>query len=248
MNETVSIVVPVYNAEKYIENTVKCVLSQTYDNWELILVDDGSKDKSVEIMKRMTDERIRVLEFGEGGCAALARNMGIDAATGRYLAFLDADDLWHSDKLEKTLAYLQEKDSAFVFTSYEFGDENAVGTGKIVKVPDTLSYKQALSRTVIFTSTVMLDLQKLEKEMVKMPVVKSEDTATWWKILKSGVVAHGLNENLVVYRRAGKTLSSNKLEAIRRIWYLYRKQEKLSFPVSCICFVGWAFRAVARRV
>lgn len=248
MNETVSIVVPVYNAEKYIENTVKCVLSQTYDNWELILVDDGSKDKSVEIMKRMTDERIRVLEFGEGGCAALARNMGIDAATGRYLAFLDADDLWHSDKLEKTLAYLKEKDSAFVFTSYEFGDENAVGTGKIVKVPDTLSYKQALSRTVIFTSTVMLDLQKLEKEMVKMPVVKSEDTATWWKILKSGVVAHGLNENLVVYRRAGKTLSSNKLEAIRRIWYLYRKQEKLSFPVSCICFVGWAFRAVARRV
>lgn len=248
MEDLVSIVVPVYNAEKYIRQTVDCVLRQTYKNWELLLVDDGSLDGSVAVMKSIPDERIRVLEYGEGGCAALARNMGVEAAQGRYLAFLDADDLWLDEKLEKTLQHMKEKDAAFVFTSYEFGDRDAVGTGKVVAVPEHLSYKQALSRTVIFTSTVLLDLKKLGKEQAMMPVVKSEDTATWWRILKNGVKAYGLNENLVIYRRGGKSLSSNKLEAVRRIWKLYEMQEDLNFFQRCICFVGWAFRAVARRL
>lgn len=131
---------------------------------------------------------------------------------------------------------------------YEFGDSEGVGNGKVVHVPETLTYKKALSRTVIFTTTVLFDLEKISKDLVSMPRVKSEDTATWWRILRNGYTAYGLDENLAVYRRPASSLSSNKLEAIRRIWHLYRKQEKLSLPVSAWHFCFWAWRAVARRV
>ena len=143
---------------------------------------------------------------------------------------------------------MKEKEAAFSFTGYEFGDENAVGTGRVVRVPEKLVYKQALSNTTIFTSTVMFDTSKIAKERLYMPVVKSEDTALWFRILREGETAYGLDENLVIYRRPGKSLSSNKIEALRRIWNLYRKQEKLNFFYSAYLFVGWAFRAVKRRV
>ena len=143
---------------------------------------------------------------------------------------------------------MKEKDAAFVFAAYEFGDENAKGTGKIVHVPATLTYHEALSRTVIFTTTVLLDTQKTGKELIKMPVVGSEDSATWWKILRNGFTAYGLNEVLAIYRRPAKSLSSNKLEAVRRIWNLYRKEEKLSFLYSCYNLFFWALRATLRRL
>ena len=153
-----------------------------------------------------------------------------------------------TDKLEKELAFLKEKEAAFVCTAYEFGDERALGTGKIVHVPEILTYKKALSRTVIFTTTVMLDTAKTGKELIHMPVVKSEDTALWWKLLKNGFDAYGLDEVLAIYRRPVRSLSSNKLEAVRRIWYLYRVQEGLSFWHSAYHFVFWAYRAARRRM
>ena len=246
----VSIVIPVHNAEQYIEQTVRSVQAQTEQDFELLLVEDNSKDASVKVLKKLAaeDARIRVFLNGEPHGACHARNLGIREAEGRYLAFLDADDLWHPEKLAKSLAYMRETDGAFVFTAYEFGDREANGTGKIVHVPARLAYRQALPRTVIFTSTVVFDLTKLQKEQIFMPDITSEDTATWWNILRSGVTACGLDENLVTYRRAGKSLSSNKLEAIRRIWILYRKNEKLGILPSMYYLCGWAVRAVARRV
>lgn len=248
----ISIVVPVFNAEKYIEQTVDLVRRQTFTDWELILVEDCSKDNSAEVLRvlerELQDARIRVIYKKRNEGAAMARNTGIDAACGRYLAFLDADDIWMEDKLEKELAYMQEKQAAFVFTAYEFGDENAVGTGRIVKVPEILTYKKALSRTIIFTSTTLFDLSVLGKELVKMPCVVSEDTATWWKILREGYVAYGYPEVTTIYRRPPQSLSSNKGKAIWRIWYLYREVEKLPLVTSMICFVGWALRATMRRL
>ncbi|MBO6088990.1 MAG: glycosyltransferase, partial [Lachnospiraceae bacterium] len=167
---------------------------------------------------------------------------------GRYIAFLDADDLWQKDKLEKQIAFMKEKNAAFCFTGYEFADEDAKPLGKIVKVPETISYNEALRNTTIFTSTVAFDMSVLSKEQIEMPHIKSEDTALWWKLLRTGVAAYGLNENLVYYRRPSKSLSSNKFEAIKRIWNLYRKQEKLSLAKSIVCFIGWAARAVGRRI
>lgn len=248
----ISIVVPVYNAANYIRQTVDMVLKQTFSDWELILVEDCSKDNSAEVLRSLERElqepRIRVIYKEKNEGAAKARNTGIDAATGRYLAFLDADDIWMDDKLEKELAFMKEKQTAFVFTAYEFGDENAVGTGKIVKVPETLTYKKALSRTIIFTSTTMFDLSILGKDMVKMPCVPSEDTATWWRILRAGYAAYGYPEVTTIYRRPPQSLSSNKGTAIYRIWYLYREVEKLPLITSIFCFVGWAFRATLRRL
>lgn len=249
MKDLVSIIVPVYNAAQYIRETIESVLGQSYCEWELLLVDDGSKDASCKIMEEYAkkDERIRVIRKENEG-AAKARNTGVEMANGKYIAYLDADDLWTSDKLEKEVAFAKENDAAFCFTGYEFADEKGQGTGKIVKVPKTMNYKQALKNTTIFTSTVLFDVMKLSKEDIMMPVVKSEDTALWWKVLKQGNVAYGLDENLVKYRRVANSLSSNKLEAVRRIWNLYRKQEGLSVIKSAYYFVFWAVRAVLRRV
>jgi len=248
-DDLISIVIPVYNAEKFIEETVTSVMNQTCQEWELLLVNDGSKDGSKALieMLAMREPRIRAFHLTGGG-AAKARNTGTEHAKGRYLTFLDADDLWEPDKLEKELAFLRQRDAAFVFTGYEFADENGKGTGKVVRVPETLSYREALKNTTIFTSTVMFDMKKTGRELLYMPQIKSEDTALWWKVIRSGFTAYGLDENLVKYRRSGKTLSSNKLEAIRRIWNLYRKAEGLSLAKSCYYFVFWAYNAVIRRI
>lgn len=247
----ISIIVPVYNAGAYIRETISMVAAQTYESWELLLVDDGSEDDSREKIRESMengDVRIRLIEKQKNEGAARARNAGIEASKGRYVAFLDADDLWMPDKLEKELAFMKEKQAAFVFTAYEFGDEDAKRTGKVVNVPPSLTYFKALSRTVIFTTTVMLDTERTGRELIRMPEVKSEDTATWWKILKNGFTAYGLNEVLAVYRRPARSLSSNKLEAIRRIWNLYRKQEKLSLWYSVYNLFFWAVRATMRRL
>lgn len=252
MDELISVITPVYNAEKYIVETMECVMAQSYANWELLLVEDCSSDETVKIiagyMEERKDSRLRLIRQLSNMGAARARNRGLKEAKGRYIAYLDADDLWMPEKLERELQFMKEKNAAFVFTGYEFADEQGRGTGKVVHVPETLSYRQALSNTTIFTTTVMFDTQKIPVEQLEMPVMKSEDTALWFRVLRSGCTAYGLDENLVKYRRAGKSLSSNKLEAIRRIWNLYRRAEQLSVPRSCWHFCFWAVRAVKRRM
>lgn len=247
----VSIISPVYNAKNYIRETIACVQNQELTDWELIFVEDGSTDGTgaylSDYLKEYPDDRIKVYPVANSGAAA-ARNYGLTKATGRYIAYLDADDLWEPEKLAHQLAFMQKKDAAFCFTGYEFADETGHGLGKVVKVPETLTYRQALQNTTIFTSTVMFDTDKISKDDLNMPLVKSEDTALWFRILRQGYTAFGLDENLVKYRRSGNTLSSNKLEACRRIWNLYRKEEKLSVRDSMYNFFFWAIRAVKRRV
>lgn len=250
--ELVSIIVPVYNVEKYIEETMDCVRAQTYPEWELLLVEDGGSDRSAEVIaeyvERTRDERIRLIRQPSNMGAARARNRGLLEARGRYIAYLDADDLWVPEKLERELAFMKEKAAAFVFTGYEFADENGRGTGRIVRVPETLTYKEALKNTTIFTTTVMFDTERVAKELLEMPIIKSEDTALWWKVLRNGYVAYGLDENLVKYRRVDNSLSSNKIEALRRIWNLYRKSEGMSVASSAWHFCFWVVSTVKRRV
>ncbi len=247
----VSIVVPVYNAANYIADTIKMVCEQTYRDWELILVDDASTDNSVSVIEDIIKgqkKRIRLIRKRVNEGAAEARNTGIDASAGRFIAFLDADDVWKRDKLKKQVAFMEATGAAFSFHSYEFGDEAANPTGRIVHAPAELNFKKALSRTVIFTSTVMFDTHIIDMEIIHMPDVPSEDTATWWRILRSGYVAKGLDENLAIYRRPAGSLSSNKLAAIGRIWFLYRNIADLSVPQSLFYFGGWAIRATLRRL
>lgn len=252
----VSIIVPVYNAERFLGETIAYIQAQTYTNWELLLVDDCSTDASRELICRESakDGRIRLIEQHENGGAARARNCGVATAAGQYICFLDADDIWLPDKLEAELQFLQnlqkttDPKAGFVFMGYEFADENGKGLGKVVHVPAQISYRQALKNTTIFTSTVMIDRNVIPDEDIMMPCVASEDTATWWQILKRHGMGYGLDQNLVRYRRSANTLSSNKLTAIKRIWNLYRRQERLSVVRSAYCMVFWAFRAVFRRI
>ena len=247
-SDLVSIVVPVYNSERFIIDTLTTVKEQTYKNWELIFVNDCSSDNSKKVIEDNLDTRIKLINLKENSGAAVARNTGIDAAKGRYIAFIDADDLWNAEKLEKQVSFMKENDCSFSFTGYEFANENGFSTGKVVHIPTKMNYKDAIKNTTIFTSTVMFDLEKISKDLIKMPIVKSEDTATWWKILRNGHTAYGLNEILSSYRRSANTLSSNKIEAIKRIWFLYRKVEKFNIFYAFYNFCFYAVNAVRRRV
>lgn len=250
--DLVSIVVPVYNSEKFIDQTIETVKKQTYNNWELLLVNDCSTDKSKEIIikKIKNDDRIKLLELEKNSGAAIARNKGIENARGKYIVFLDADDLWNEKKLEKQVKFMREKQCEFSFTGYEFADEMGKPNGKKVHVPEKINYKQALKNTTIWTSTVMFDMTKLFKEDIFMPNVRrGQDTATWWKVLRSKVnEAYGLNEILSSYRRCKKTLSSNKFKALKRTWYLYRNVEKLNIFKSSYYFFVYCVNAVRRRI
>lgn len=252
----VSIVVPVYNAGRFIGETIGCVQAQTYEEWELLLVDDCSTDNSRECISRRSreDGRVKLVCQGGNGGAARARNRGIKEARGQYLCFLDADDIWLPDKLKTELAHIRrvqetiDPGAGFVFTGYEFADENGRGLGKIVHVPERIRYREALKNTTIFTSTVLIDRNVIPDEDIFMPCVPSEDTATWWQILKRHGAGYGIDENLVRYRRSADTLSSNKLTAVKRIWNLYRRQEGLGVTRSVYCMFFWACRAVFRRL
>ena len=247
----VSIVTPVYNAERFLVDTIKTVQDQTHQNWEWLLVDDQSIDSSVEIIKKAqkTDKRIKLVSMPENGGAAKARNAGIEASKGKYLAFLDADDLWVDNKLEKQVAFMQQRDSAFSFTGYEFADANGKPNGKQVSVPGTINYRQALKNTTIWTSTVIFDISKLSRQDISMPIIRrGQDTATWWKVLKQIDQAHGMNEVLSYYRRTDESLSANKLTALKRTWNLYRNVEKLGLVASTYNFCWYVLNAVRRRV
>lgn len=252
----VSIVVPVYNAGGFIRETIGHVRAQTYGEWELLLVDDCSEDGSRETISAEAekDSRIKLIRQEENRGAARARNRGIDEAVGQYICFLDADDIWRPDKLEAELAFIKELQktanpgAGFVFTGYEFADESGRGLGKVVHVPEKITYRQALKNTTIFTSTVMIDREKIQDADIYMPCIASEDTAAWWRILKKYGAGYGLDRNLVMYRRSANTLSSNKLAAVKRIWNLYRRHEGLSATESAYCMFFWALRAVQRRL
>lgn len=248
-NDLISIIVPIYNAEKFIRDTIETVLKQTYENWELLLVNDCSTDKSIELAKKFASEKIKIYNMKKNSGAALTRNKGIELAKGKYICFLDADDLWDKRKLEKQITFIKQKDCAFTFTGYQFADENGKANGAKVYVPEKITYKQALKNTTIWTSTVMFDMNKLCKNDIYMPNVKrGQDTATWWKVLRKINIAYGMNEILSFYRRTTISLSSNKLKALKRTWNLYRNVEKLNLFKSIYYFCFYACNAVRRRI
>ena len=249
----VSIIVPVYHAKEYIAQTIRCVEEQTFHGWELILVDDCGGDGSLELMQELREaspcrDQIRIVRNEKNLGAAESRNHGVRGARGRYIAFLDADDVWLPTKLEEQLLFMRQKGIGFSFTSYEFGDEEAVPTGRVVHVPNRLDFRHALSRTVIFTSTVIFDTRIVPKAQIRMPDMASEDTALWWTILKTGVTAYGMDRALTVYRRPAQSLSSNKKSSVKRLWNLLIEVAGCSKIAAFFHLIGWAFHATMRRI
>ena len=223
--DLISIIIPVYNAENYIADTIENIKQQTYKNYEIILVDDKSSDNSLEVMKKYSCNNIRIIALHKNKGPAIARNVGIKVAKGRYICFQDADDLWDNKKLEKQIKFMKENNCAFSYTAFQYANKLGQKKKRILHVPFMLTYKESLKHCRILTISTMFDLEKINKKQIEMPNVKCEDMATWWKILKSGYVAYGLNESLVYYRRTSNTLTSNKLRSSINRWKLYRKFE-----------------------
>lgn len=245
----ISIVIPVYNAEPYLEDTIRSIQSQSIRNWEAIFVDDASTDGSARLILRHCSKQLRLIRSQKNQGAAAARNTGIRAARGRYLCYLDADDYWSEDKLARQYRFMRRHGYAFSFTGYEFADSAGKRNGRVVHVPERLTYRKALSNTTISTITVMFDRKQIPEELLLMPEDCSrEDSATWWRILRNGYTAYGLDEALSVYRRHKGSHSANKLRAVAGTWKVYRKQEGLSVGRTMACMAGYLLRAVRRRM
>lgn len=245
----VSIITPMYNCEKFIDETIQSVVNQSYENWELILIDDCSSDKTVEIAENYIekDKRIKLIKLKNNSGAAVARNTGISESTGRFIAFLDGDDLWEYDKLEKQIAFMMENNIGFSFTSYKVINEDGINLNKDVRVPKSIDYDGLLKNTIIGCLTVVLDKEIVGE--VKMPLIRTrQDFATWLSILKKGHIAYGIDETLSRYRVVPGSISSNKLKAAKRNWYVYRKIEKLSLFKSLYVFTGYSINAVIKRL
>ena len=250
-SKMVSIITPVYKCEKMLKETIECVINQTYKNWELILVDDCSPDESWKIAKEYEkkDKRIKYFKLNENSGAAIARNYALEKAKGRFIAYLDADDLWKKEKLEKQVKYMIENKYAFTCTDYEKIDEQGNSLNKIIKIPKVVNYNLFLRNTIIQTVGVMVDTSITGKELLVMPNIRRrQDAATWCQLLKNGFDCYELPENLSYYRVVSNSLSSNKFKAIKMNWYWYRKIEKLSIWKASFCFIGYAFNAVKKRI
>lgn len=243
----VSIITPSYNSKRFIVKTIESVKSQTYQNFELLIVDDCSKDGSFEYIKEYVgeDAKVKVFQLEKNSGAALARNYGIQRANGKYLAFLDSDDLWHPQKLEKQVAFMEQHNYLFTFTNYKMIDEQGKDLNREVLCPTSMTYKQLLRNTTIGCLTVMLNIERLGK--VQMPNLQPEDTALWLKILRNNERAYCLQETLASYRIVGNSASSNKLKVVKKMWAVYRESEKIPAIKAAMYFTSYAINAVRKH-
>ena len=234
-NETVSVITPVYNVAKVIEKTLNSMLMQDYKNLEIVLVDDCSKDNSAEIIKRYLDKYPNIVYHKQvkNGGAAVARNTALNIAKGRYVAFLDSDDLWCEGKISKQLAFMKENDAAISCTAMDCIDEEDNSLNSVREVHKIISYKFLLHNTMIATSTVMVDRNKTGN--FQMPLRRGgQDYATWLMLMRNGTICYGLNEVLSHYRVMNNSLSSNKWKSIRQVWEIQTQDVKINKIAAAI--------------
>ncbi len=246
MNELVSIITPSYNSEKFISDTIQSVLDQTYQYWEMIIVDDVSPDNSNRIIEQyiQQDSRIKLIKLEKNSGPAVARNIAIEEAKGRYIAFLDADDLWQSEKLEKQIKFMQKNDLAFTYSSYYLIDKDGKELGTFI-TKENISYKEMLKTCSVGCLTAIYDTQVLGK--VYMPLIlKRQDYGLWLKILKEIKTTKGILEPLATYRILENSVSSNKIKAAQYQWKIYREVEKLNIFSSMYYFIHYAINGIIK--
>lgn len=242
----VSIITPMYNSARFISFTIESVLNQTYQNWEMIIVDDCSTDDSKEIVKRYMKEvkdtkntkrekRIKLVELKENVGVSKARNKAIEIAQGKYIAFLDSDDLWKKNKLKKQINFMEDNNFSLSFSGYEKINERGEKLDKIIKIPDKINYKKLLHSNYIGCLTSIYNAEQLGKHYVDPKLAKSEDYELWLRIIKKAGYAYGIQDNLAEYRIVGNSLSSNKLNMLKHNWILLRDIEKLSLISALYC-------------
>ncbi len=245
----VSVIMPCYNMVSYISDSIKSVIAQNYPHWELLIVDDASTDETGNVIESyaQSDTRIQFAVKKKNSGIADTINQCIQMAQGQFLAFLDADDIWQTEKLEKQLKFMTEKNVGFTYSTYDWIDEDGNTLNKFINTIGNLNYKKYLRNTIIGCSTVMIDTAIVGKVVV--PHFRtSEDTATWLNILKKGHLAYAIDEPLVSYRIRRRSASSNKLKASTDLWKVYRQNDKLPFFKALYYFGCYAFNAIKKRL
>lgn len=238
--ELVSIITPCFNCAEYLPETIQSVRSQTYGNWEMLIVDDASNDDTLAIAQGYSDidPRVRVIALPSNSGAAVARNAALHVSKGRYIAFLDSDDIWLPHKLEKQVCFMRSSGHPITCTSYEQIDEFGNATGKIINSIVKTSYNRLLLDCPVGNSTVVYDVSQLGK--VEVPDIrKRNDDALWLKVLKMTDYIWGMPEVLSYYRIRNGSISRNKFELVKYHWTLYRQIEKLSIPRSMFHVALW---------
>ena len=246
MSACVSIVTPAFNAAKYIAGTIASVQAQTHADWEMIVVDDCSRDGTRDAVRRIAgrDPRVRLVEQPRNGGPARARQAALDVARHPHVAFLDADDLWLPAKLERQLAFMRERRAAFTYTEYRRISADGARVGRLVRVPDRMTYARLLGNTAIATSTVIVD--RGATGPLAMTETYYDDFVLWLGILKRGFVAEGLHEDLMRYRVLAKSVSRNKANSAMHVWRTYRDVERLPLARSAWSFASYASRALLK--
>lgn len=241
----VSIISPAYNAARFIGYTIESVQRQTYSNWEMLVSNDCSTDTTAEIVNRYanSDNRIRLINCSENGGVSQARNRALSNAKGRYIAFLDSDDCWMPDKLEKQIRFMQSKDIAFSFTSYQLMNENGEKLERYVLSKQVMTYNDVIKNTHIGCLTVVIDKSKVGS--FRMPLIPhTEDTMTWAEILMRGYTAYGIPDVLALYRISSSSITSRKTKMAKLQWKTYRDYCKYGFVRSLYYFCCYAVNAV----
>ena len=241
----ISIITPMYKGASFVRETIESVLRQTYTNWEMIIVDDCSPDDGAGIneVRKYTDKRIKMIESKVNKGSSGARNIALKAAAGEFIAFLDADDLWHDTFLEEQLMFMKEKKAAIVFSSYKRIDENT--KDEILKpfiVPERVNYKSLLMTCPIFPSTAIYDTKMCGKYYFNEAMGSLRDDYVYWlAMLKKVDFAYGNKKILVDYRLRKTSVTANKKKVIIPQWKVLREVEKLSFLACCYYIICWAF-------
>lgn len=219
----VSIVMPAYNCEKYVVEAINSILAQTYRNWELLVLDDGSKDNTLRIIEEFSqkDSRIKALPNGKNMGVSATRNRGIELASGEWIAFLDSDDMWKPEKLEKQFEIVEKEAAEFIFTGSSYINEVGEPYKGIFEVPEKITYKKLRNQNIISCSSVLV--KKKYFEHIKMEKDEMhEDYAVWLRILKLGVTAFGVNEPLLIYRISRNSKSGNKMKTVKMTYKAFR--------------------------
>lgn len=243
----VSVIMPAYNAERYIENAIRSVVEQTMGDWELLVLDDCSADGTREVVGAMAqqDSRIRLIENEENMGPARTRNRGLDISCGRYAAFLDSDDLWKPEKLERQLALAEETGAEIIYCSYGIIDECGNKRCNDFIVPESTDLRSMLVKSVFSCSTVLLSERIYRSYRFPMNFYH-EDYALWLQFMRDGISTQGIREPLADYRVQSGSRASNKLASAQRRWDIYRRFLKMSVPKSMYYLMRYALAGVIK--
>lgn len=247
----ISIITPTFNSQDFIGEVYKSIKNQTYTNWEWVITDDCSTDDTYDVISKLSkqDPRIKVFKNDINSGAALTRNNSIVKSCGNYLAFIDSDDFWCCDKLEKQLEFMESNCIDFSFTAFELidGNNNKLNVTVDSNQISPLSYEDMLrKKATLGCSTVMLRREAFTD--ISMPNIRTgQDYALWLKLLKSNVLAYPFSSILTHYRILPDSISRNKFKKAKRQWEIYRRIECLPLLKSLECFFFYAWRAVFRK-